>query len=157
MIDHPPGKDAPMKSLAFRLLTAAFMVFTLSAPAHADDMTDTAREQIGAFVEAIISGPDAVAPLLAPEYQIMRSSGVGYDRAGYIDRGAGSVKARPRFALSDIVATADGDLLVARYFLEIEAAIDGKPVTRRSPQLTVFRKIGGAWKVSAHANFAHTN
>jgi hypothetical protein len=145
-----------MKHLASCLAAAVAMVWFMSAPAVADDMTDTARTQIGAFVEAVIAGPNAVAPLLAPEFQIMRSNGVGYDRAGYIGRGAGSVNARPRFALSDIVATADGDVLVARYFLEIEETIDGKPVTRRAPRLTVFRMIGGTWKVSAHANFART-
>ena len=145
-----------MKYFPRCLAAAVAMSWLLSAPAHADDTTDTARAQIGAFVEAVISGPDKVAPLLAPEYQIMRSNGVGYDRAGYIGRGAGSVNARPRYGLSDIVATADGDLLVARYFLEIEETIDGKAVTRRAPRLTVFRKIDGAWKVSAHANFART-
>lgn len=149
-------EDGSMKSPAFRLLAIATMVFAAAAPAQADDLTDTARERIGAFVEAVISGPDKVAPLLAPEYQIMRSNGIGYDRSGYINRGAGSVNARPRYALSDIVATSDGNLLVARYFLEIEETIDSKAVTRRAPRLTVFRKIGGAWKVSAHANFART-
>lgn len=145
-----------MKHFASGLAAAVAMMWSLSAPAHADDMTDTARTQIGAFVEAVIAGPDAVAPLLAPEYQIMRSNGVGYDRAGYIGRGAGSVNARLRYGLSDIVATADGDVLVARYFLEIEETIDGKEVTRRAPRLTVFRKVDSAWKVSAHANFART-
>ncbi len=140
-----------MKYLTSYLAAAVAMVWFMSTPAVADDMTDTARTQIGAFVEAVIAGPDAVAPLLAPEYQIKRSNGVGYDRAGYIGRGAASVNARPRYGLSDIVATADGDVLVARYFLEIEETIDGKPVTRRAPRLTVFRMIDGAWKVSAHA------
>ncbi len=129
-------------------------VLIAHAPAHADDLTDTARAQIAAFVEAVVSGPEAVAPLLAPEYQIMRSNGVGYDRDGYIDRGAGSVNALPRYALTDIVATSGGNLLVARYFLEIEETIDGKSVTRRAPRLTVFRKIDGTWKISAHGNFA---
>lgn len=145
-----------MKHSVSRLWVALAMAFILSSPAHAGDMTNTARTQISAFVEAVITGPDAVAPLLAPEYQIMRSNGVGYDRDGYIGRGAGSVNARPRYGLSDIVATGTDDILVARYFLEIEETIDGKPVTRRAPRLTVFRKIGGAWKVSAHANFART-
>jgi hypothetical protein len=117
----------------------------------------TSRTAIAAFVEGVISGPDAVAPLLAPEYQIMRSNGVGYDRAGYIGRGAGSVNARPKYALADIVATEDGGVLVTRYTLEIEETSDGKPVTRRAPRLTVFRKIGGEWRVSAHANFAQVD
>ena len=130
------------------------LLLVMPATAHTVDMTETARAQISAFVEAVVAGPDAVAPLLAPEYQIMRSNGVGYDRDGYINRGAGSVNALPKYALTDIVATHGGDLLVARYFLEIEETIDGKSVTRRAPRLTVFRKIGGTWKISAHGNFA---
>ena len=145
-----------MKSLTFHLLATAVVLFTVSAYAHADALTDTARAQIGTFVEAVISGPEKVTPLLAPEYQIMRSNSVGYDRDGYINRGAGSVNARPRYGLTDIIATAEGDLLVVRYFLEIEETIDGKPVTRRAPRLTVFHKIAGAWKVSSHANLART-
>jgi hypothetical protein len=42
------------------LATAIAMNWLLSSPAQADDMTDTARAQIGAFVEAVISGPDKV-------------------------------------------------------------------------------------------------
>ncbi len=142
--------------LAAALAISASLLTT--APADADEaLTETARAQISAFVEGVISGPDAVAPLLAPEFQIMRSNGIGYDRAGYVGRGAGSVNARPRYGLADIVATADGDLLVTRYFLEIEETIDGKSVTKRAPRLTVFRKFGDAWKVSAHGNFAHVD
>ena len=140
-------------------LTAALAMavgLLATAPAQADDaLTETARARISAFVEGVISGPDAVAALLAPEFQIMRSNGVGYDRPGYIGRGAASVNARPRYSLADIVVTADGDVMVTRYFLEIEETIDGKSVTKRAPRLTVFRKIDGTWKVSAHGNFAH--
>lgn len=146
-----PTPARHLRPLAF----AAAFVALAALPARADGhLTDTARGAIAAFVEGVIAGPDAVAPLLAPEYQIMRSNGVGYDRAGYIARGAGSVSARPAYALVDIVATSDGDALVTRYSLEIEETIDGRAVTRRAPRLTVFRNIGGQWKVSAHANFA---
>ena len=62
-------------------LTAALAMavgLLATAPAQADDaLTETARARIAAFVEGVISGPDAVAPLLAPEFQIMRSNGVG--------------------------------------------------------------------------------
>jgi hypothetical protein len=141
-------------ALAVATACAALSALPAKAGGH---LADTARTAIAAFVEGVISGPDAVAPLLAHEYQIMRSNGVGYDRAGYIGRGAGSVNARPKYALADIVATEDGGVLVTRYTLEIEETIDGKPVTRRAPRLTVFRKIGGEWRVSAHANFAQVD
>jgi len=145
-----------MRNLASRFLIATVFAtgLLLAAPATADEITDTARAHVIAFIDGVIAGPDAVAPLLAPEYQIMRSNGVGYDRAGYINRGAGTVRARPNFTLEDMVATSGGDVMVARYILQIDETIDGKTITRRAPRLTAFRKIDGAWKISAHANFA---
>jgi hypothetical protein len=106
-----------------------------------------------AFTQAVLDGPDALAPILAPEYQIMRTNGVGYDRDGYLNRGAGTVLAQPDYSHEDLVVTADGDVLVVRYFLLIDETIDGKPVKRRAPRLTVFRKIDDVWKVVAHSNF----
>lgn len=134
------------------IVTLGLLVST-SAMA-ADDITDTARALIAGFVEAVIAGPDKVAPLLAPEFQIMRSNGVGYEQAGYINRGAGTVRAQRNFSYDDVVVTAADDVMVARYFLRIEETIDGKNITRRAPRLTVFRKIGKDWKITAHSNFA---
>lgn len=141
-------------SLPRFILAAIFSFGLLATPAVADEATDTARALVTAFIDGVIAGPDAVAPLLAPEYQIMRSNGVGYDRAGYINRGAGTVNARPNFSLDDLVVTTGGDVMVVRYFLQIDETIDGKTITRRAPRLSAFRKIDGAWKMSAHANFA---
>ncbi len=149
-----------MRNLAPRFLIAAALAaglfLTAPTPATADETTDTARALLVAFIDGVIAGPKAVAPLLAPEYQIMRSNGVGYDRAGYINRGAGTVRARPNYALDDLVVTTGGDVMVVRYILQIDETIDGKSITRRAPRLTAFRKIDGAWKISAHANFART-
>ncbi len=132
---------------------AANLLATTPALA-AENGADTARALIANFVEAVIAGPDKVAPLLAPEYQIMRSNGVGYDRAGYINRGAGSVNAQRNYAYDNVVVTAAADILVVRYFLRIEETIDGQNITKRAPRLTVFRKIGDNWKITAHSNFA---
>lgn len=148
---------SPLRICRARFILAGLLSFGLLAtPAAADNETDTARALLTAFVDGVIAGPDAVAPLLAPEYQIMRSNGVGYDRDGYINRGAGTVRARPNYSLGDLVATTGGDVMVVRYILQIDETIDGKTITRRAPRLTAFRKIGGDWKVSAHANFART-
>ena len=149
-----------MRNIASRLLLAttfaAGLLLTAPTPGTADETTDTARALLVAFVDGVIAGPAAVAPLLAPEYQIMRSNGVGYDRAGYINRGAGTVRARPNYALDDLVVTTGGDIMVVRYILQIDETIDGKTITRRAPRLTAFRRIDGAWTISAHANFART-
>jgi ketosteroid isomerase-like protein len=56
--------------------------------------------------------------------------------------------------MDDVVATADGDVMVVRYLLVISETIDGEPVTRQAPRLTVFRQQDGRWLVAAHANFA---
>jgi hypothetical protein len=150
-------KTLPMPHIDTRPLLAGFLAISMLASSTtlaADNDTDTARALISSFVEAVIAGPDKVAPLLAPEYQIMRSNGVGYDRAGYIGRGAGSVRAQRNYAYDDVVVTKADDILVVRYFLRIEETIDGKAITRRTPRLTVFRKISNEWKITAHSNFA---
>ena len=150
-----------MANWIMRYLFAGFVaaVVTLSANAAsaAGDLTDEARSLLVAFTQAVLDGPDALAPILAPEYQIMRTNGVGYDRDGYLNRGAGTVLAQPDYSHEDLVVTADGDVLVVRYFLLIDETIDGKPVKRRAPRLTVFRKIDDVWKVVAHSNFGATN
>jgi len=140
-------------------LTAAFLLFgllsgPLSASAAAQSLHDTAKAQLVAFIEAVIGGPKAVEKILAPEYQIMRGNGVGFDRDGYISRGVGPVSIERDFSHDEIVATRSGDIMVVRYMLRITETIDGKPVAKHAPRLTVFRKIGGKWMVTAHANFA---
>lgn len=132
----------------------AISLLASSSAMAADNVTDTARTLVASFVEAVIAGPDKVAPLLAPEYQIMRSNGVGYDRTQYINRGAATVRAQRDYSFDDVVVTAADNIMVVRYFLRIEETIDGKNITRRAPRLTVFRKIGADWKITAHANFA---
>ena len=150
-----------MKRLAIRLLFTVFVsaavVLSANVTATADEMTDQARALLIAFTEGVLAGPKAVAPLLAPEYQIMRTNGVGYDRDGYLNRGVGTVSAQPDFSHEDLVVTAADDVLVVRYFLRIDETIDGKPVKKRAPRLTVFRKIDQVWKVVSHSNFGATN
>lgn len=44
-----------------------------------------AREAIAAFVGAVASAVDGLKAILAPEFQLLRATGVGYDREGYIE------------------------------------------------------------------------
>ena len=140
----------------FAAIVSAFLALSAGTAVADDSLEETARAALVAFTEAVISGPEAVEPLLAPEYQIMRSNGVGYDREGYVMHGVATVSARPDFAHENIFVTAQDDVMVVRYFLSIDETIDGSPVARRAPRLTVFRKIDGAWKVVAHSNFGVT-
>lgn len=119
----------------------------------AEDLTATARDALIAYTKATLAGPKVLAPMLSPEFQIMRTNGVGYDRDGYLAKGVPSISAKPDFSHEDITATRNGDILVVRYFLRINETILGKPVKKRAPRLTVFRNVGGAWKVVAHSNF----
>lgn len=138
-------------------LTAVILLSgLLPAGAAAQSLHDTAKAQLVAFVEAVRGGPKAVGKILAPEYQLMRGNGVGFDRDGYISRGVGTVSIQRGFSHEEIVVTRSGDIMVVRYMLRITETIDGKPVAKRAPRLTVFRNIGGKWMVTAHANFAVT-
>lgn len=136
-------------------LVSLILMLAAGAAAADENLEETARAALVAFTAAVVSGPDAVAPLLAPEYQIMRANGVGYDRSGYIAN-VKAVEAAPDFSHEDLVVTAADDVMVVRYFLTINEIIEGAPVSRRAPRLTVFRKIDGDWKVVSHANFGAT-
>ena len=133
--------------------TLLVVLMSFSPVVASDELTETARAALISFIEAVRAGPDALAPMLAPEYQIMRANGVGYDRDSYLSKGAGTVSIKPDYAQEEIIATAHDDMLVVRYFLRVDETVDGNPVEKRAPRLTVFRKIDGQWKVVAHANF----
>ena len=142
-----------MRGLA--IIVTVYLVLTAGMAAADENLEATARKALIAFTEAVIAGPEAVAPLLAPEYQIMRANGVGYDREGYIAT-VGGVSAGRDFAHEDLVVTRADDIMVVRYFLRIDETIDGAEVESRAPRLTVFRKIGDTWTAVAHSNFGAT-
>lgn len=144
-----------MRKILALLLIAVVMPLAAKSAA-ADKLTETAHAVLIAYTKATLAGPDVLAPMLAPEFQIMRNNGVGYDRAGYLGRGVGTIKAEPDFHHDEITATVSGDMMVVRYFLRINEVIQGNPIRKRAPRLTVFRKIDGGWKVVAHSNFGAT-
>ncbi len=141
-------------ALTAAMLLSGLLSGPLSAGAAAQSLDETAKAQLVAFIEAVMGGPKTVGKILAPEYQLMRGNGVGFDRDGYISRGVGTVSIERDFSPEEIVVTRSGDIMVVRYMLRITETIDGKPVAKRAPRLTVFRNIGGKWMVTAHANFA---
>jgi hypothetical protein len=103
----------------------------------------------GALVEGTVPAIDAV---LAPEFQIMRADGSSYDKQDYLASNLPDVAAIPEF--SQMVVTAHDSLLVTRYYVTVNETRDGQVVQAHAPRLTVFRKDGDRWLVSAHANFA---
>jgi ketosteroid isomerase-like protein len=103
----------------------------------------------GALVTGTVVAVDAV---LAPEFQIMRADGSSYDKEDYLGSQLPVVAAIPEF--SQMVVTAHENLLVTRYYVTVQETRDGQTVEAHAPRLTVFRKDGDTWLVSAHANFA---
>jgi ketosteroid isomerase-like protein len=139
-----------MRFLGVLALTAT----ALAGPGLADGIEgDAAQDLLLGWTAAVGSGDaDRVASVLAPEFQLMRGDGTGYDAAAYLAGGFPVYAASP--AIEKIVETSAGDIRVIRYWLVLDAAVEGGTLTRHAPRLTVFRNIDGAWYVSAHANFA---
>jgi len=140
----------------FSLLALAgiSLLATGASPAWAGEILSekAAREALDPWYDAVFSAdPAAVAVFLAPEYQIVRSDGTSHDKAGYLKS---LPKHNARSTFSDIVATGNDSIMVIRYLIESDQTADGKTVKGNSPRLSVFRKEGDRWLMSAHANFA---
>ena len=144
-----------MSMLRTGAAAAALLVAAGLSVAHGQD-GDLKTETIAALdavFAAIASGnADTVAPLLAPEFQVQRSDGVGYDKAGYVGLALPKIDIAPTYA--DMVVTRRDDIVVARFLLDIKETIRGHEAERVSPQLMVFRVTPDGRQVVAAANFA---
>ncbi|MEX0807829.1 MAG: nuclear transport factor 2 family protein [Dongiaceae bacterium] len=136
----------------FLVAMAALALPAGSVEAHTAVDEATARAALDPWADALASNdPAAVERVLAPEYQIVRSDGTGYNKTDYLTV-LPTQNARSRFR--DIVATGNRDLMVLRYVIETDQTIGGEPVEAISPRLSVFRKEGEGWLLVAHASFA---
>lgn len=127
--------------------------------AHAEQAADNrqldseAKKAVEAWADAVASAnTETVREILAPEFQILRSDGKGYDKAEYLAGGMSKIDAI--ISVQDVVATTHGELMVVRYVISLKASAGGGTMQRRAPRLTVFRR-DDRWRVVAHANFAH--
>jgi hypothetical protein len=112
-----------------------------------------AQRTLTTIFTALMTGdPEKVRPFLAPEYQVQRSDGKGYDKEAYLALSIPKIEALPTFR--DLAITRNGDIVVVRLMIEIEETINGKQADRISPQLMVFRITPDGWQVIAAANFA---
>ena len=93
----------------------------------------------------------AVERRLAPEFQILRSDGVGYDKPSYL---AALPAHRQPPEVRDVVATGDGGLLVIRYAITVDVSLQGGTMRGTAPRLSTMRRAGETWQMVAHANFA---
>ncbi len=123
----------------------------LLSPAWSQNVYDDALD---AWVAAATSGdPQIVEQFLAPEFQILRGNGRRYDAPNYLADGLPSIS-RVLKELTHIEVTKSEDVMVVSYWLTFEVDEGNQKSRWRAPRLTVFRKIDGDWRVSAHANFA---
>ncbi|MEX2201303.1 MAG: nuclear transport factor 2 family protein [Dongiaceae bacterium] len=112
----------------------------------------TALAALDPWADALFSGdPATIEKVLAPEYQILRSDGTGYNKAQYMNV---LPKQAMRSRFNGIVATGNERLMVLRYVIETNQTIEGQVVQAVSPRLSVFRSEGEGWLLVAHANFA---
>jgi ketosteroid isomerase-like protein len=139
------------------MLGAVVAYFTPAGSATTDggppDLQAEIRQAIDGFFGALMTGePDKVAAVLAPEFQIMRADGSTHDAAGYPDSILPIISELPE--VEKLVVTAHGDIAVAAYFVNVDQTRDGSLIEAYAPRLTVFRKDGDRWLMTAHGNFA---
>lgn len=147
------GDGMNKRDMALGLLAGLAGSSLMAASQASGAMTEAdARAAVMGWLDALATDdPAAVARMLAPEFQILRADGSGYDRASYLAN-------LPKFGgvpdITDMVFTSEGDLLVLRYKLRLEQKIADKPVQVLAPRLSVLRRVESVWLMVAHANFA---
>lgn len=142
------------RNAALGLLAGAAALQLASQMASASEMVAEADAIaiMQPWIDALFSGdPVEVEKVLAPEYQILRSNGVGFTKEEYL---GALPKQTKKSVVHEMKATGKGQILVARYLIETEQTIDGVAVNGVSPRLSVFRKEGDRWLMVSHANFA---
>lgn len=132
---------------------AALALTAIAVPAAAQsDLVAEAEAALRVWFDASAAGDlDALNAVLAPEFQILRASGEGFDKEDYL---AGNTPNLIDYAIEEAVATRSDDVMVVRYVVVVNETIGGAAVEARSPRLTVLRLEGDGWLVVAHANFA---
>lgn len=145
--------DGARVAVLSAVVVAMTVAMTLAARAQDADLQAEGAAAVQAWVDAVVSGDkDTVAGILAPEYQIVRDNGVVYDRDGYL--ASDLPKMESPLHVDELFATGAGDVMVVRYVIVGDLAVDGDQMASKSPRLTTFRRVGDRWLVSSHANFA---
>ena len=121
---------------------------TDSAFSAADE--ETAEELSEEFFSLLQRGDTAgLDAFLDPAFQIVRADGTTADKSQYV----GQPPTVLAFQIDDMVASRDGNLLVARYEVSTEEVIDEQVITSSpAPRMSVFIDDNGTWRLLAHAN-----
>ena len=141
------------RDIALGLIAGLASTTLLPVAASAAGATQAeAKEAILAWLAALAThDPATVGKVLAPEFQIMRSDGSGFDARNYLTN-LPRLSGKPE--ILKLAVGSEGDLLVARYQLKLALKIGDKKVQSLAPRLSVFRRNGAGWLIVAHANFA---
>ena len=147
------GETSTRRDFSLAALAGLSALALGAGTAAAEEISqEEALKALDPWADALFTGdPAKVEKVLAPEYQILRSDGTGHDKTSYLKA---LPKHQVRSKFSEIVATGTADVMVLRYRIETDQTIDGKVVKGISPRLSVFRRVGDSWLISAHANFA---
>jgi hypothetical protein len=144
---------SPLPGLAAACFAMALILTATPANAQDSELESQARAAIVKVFDALTSGDaDKVRPLLAPEFQLVRSDGAAYDKEQYLARSIPQIDSKP--VINDLVVTRNGDIVVTRMRLGIDERLDGKQAESNAPQLIIFRITPDNWQVVASANFA---
>ncbi len=144
---------AMLGALMLGAMVAYFTPAGSATSGEAVDLQAEIRQSIEGFFSAVMSGePDKVAAVLAPEFQIMRSDGSTHDAKGYPDSILPIYSEMP--AIEKLTVTSHGDIAVAAYFINADQTRDGALVQAYAPRISIYRKEGDRWLMSAHGNFA---
>jgi ketosteroid isomerase-like protein len=144
-------------AMLFALMIGAIVAyFTPAGSASSPEPVDLQveiREAIEGYFGALMTGePDKVAATLAPEFQILRADGSNYDAKAFPDSILPIISEMP--AIEKLNVTAEGDIAVAAYVVNVDETLDGVLAEAYAPRLSIFRKSGDGWLLVAHGNFA---
>jgi hypothetical protein len=113
-----------------------------------EDAAQLANAQLARFYDAL-TGKGDLNDVLGDAFQVMRTDGTRYDRAGYIARHP----AYTSYKLSDLKAARAGDVLTASYFAAVNGQVeDFGRASGGDPRLAIFTEVNGTWKLQAIAN-----
>ncbi len=120
------------------------------APSLADP-TAAAQPLVNRFFDLLHDNDvPGLQGFLSPAFQVARADGSGAAKAEYLTKLA-TVNS---YTITNLTATQDGNVLVARYLATVEGLVDGKPYTPGpAPRLSVFVWNGSDWLLAGHSNF----
>lgn len=141
-----------------RLLMTAAVAIGLTAPVAAGERTPgmpdaSPMTHMETWAAALQSGDvDIVASILSPEFQVVRANGDMHTKAEYLSEGQATIKSE--LIMTEVHAVEYDGVRVVSYMLTVEEEVDGVPVAKTAPRLTVFRELDDRWYIVSHANLA---